>query len=157
MTIYLGADHGGFMLKEQLKTWLTASGHQVVDCGAPILATDDDYPQYAAATARAVAVELAAGRSAAGFLLCKSGSGMVIAANKIPGTRAVELFDEKTTRHARMDNDANIGCFSGSWQSLDEIKVLIAVFLATPFSQAERHQRRIHQIAILESESVTQK
>jgi ribose 5-phosphate isomerase B len=147
MQIFLGADHGGFQLKEQLKAWLAASGQNVVDCGALTLTPDDDYPEYAAAVGRKVAESK---NGAVGFVICKSGGGVTIAANKINGVRAAELFDEKTTRHAREDNDVNVGAFSGLWQSLDEMKILIAEFLATPFSGAERHQRRINQIKNLE-------
>ncbi len=117
------------------------------DCGATALIPDDDYPAYAAAVGQKVA---ASQDGSVGFMFCTSGGGVTIAANKISGVRAVELFDEKTTRHAREDNDANIGTFSGAWQSLDEVKVLVAEFLATPFSGAERHQRRINQIKNLE-------
>lgn len=148
MQIFLGADHGGFQLKEQLKNWLTASGHRVVDCGATTLNQDDDYPEFAAAVGRGV---VGSTDGSVGFIVCTSGGGVTIAANKINGVRAIELFDEKSTRHAREDNDANVGTFSGAWQSLDEMKVLVAAFLATPFSGAERHQRRIAQITNLES------
>lgn len=147
MQIFLGADHGGFHLKEQLKSWLLASGQTVVDCGAATLVPDDDYPEYAAAVGRKVAESK---NGAVGFLFCTSGGGVTIAANKISGIRAVELFDEKSTRHAREDNNANIGTFSGAWQSLDAVKLRVAEFLATPFSGAERHQRRIAQIKNLE-------
>lgn len=152
MTIYLGADHGGFAYKQELAAWLTATGYRVQDCGAETLVSTDDYPQYAAAVARAVAVDTAAHKSAVGFLFCRSGGGMAIAANKIAGARAVDVMDEKSAKHARNDNDANIATFAGDWLSLDQIKVLIAVFLATPASQEERHARRVEQIKALETD-----
>lgn len=151
MTIYLGADHDGFAAKQQIKTWLIATGYYVTDFGAEAQLPDDDYPIYAEKVARAVAADLAAKKSAIGLLFCDSGGGVTIAANKIAGIRAVDVYDEKTARHARKDNDANVASFAAGWLSLDEIKIIIATFLAEPFSQAERHLRRIGQIAALET------
>ena len=151
MTIYLGADHGGFAFKQQLAVWLTATGYKVKDCGAETLVPGDDYPQYAIAVAQGVAADTAAHHSAIGFLFCRSGGGMAITANKISGIRAVDIVDEKSAEHARRDNDANVATFAADWLTLDQIKVLIAVFLATPFSQDERHVRRLDQIKALET------
>jgi len=151
MTIYLGADHHGVAVKQQLKVWLTATGYKVVDLGAESLIPDDDYPAYAQKVAEAVIGDLQHRKSAIGLLFCASGGGVTIAANKFSGIRAVETYDEKSAKHARKDNDANIACLSADWLSLDEIKLIVATFLAEPFSQAERHVRRIKQIAALET------
>lgn len=150
MTIYLGADHDGFTMKQQIKVWLLATGYKVADLGAETLITDDDYPVYAEKVAQAVAADLRSKKSAVGLLFCDSGGGVTIAANKIIGIRAVETYDEKSARHARNDNAANVACLAAGWLNLDEIKIILATFLATPFSQADRHQRRIDQITALE-------
>lgn len=151
MTIYLGADHHGIAVKQQLKVWLSATGYKVVDLGADSLIPDDDYPVYAQKVAEAVVGDLQHRKSAVGLLFCASGGGVTMAANKLAGVRAVEIYDEKSAKHARKDNDANIGCLSADWLTLDEIKLIVATFLAEPFSQAERHIRRINQIAALET------
>jgi ribose 5-phosphate isomerase B len=151
MIIYLGADHAGYNLKQQILAWLKATGYQVTDLGATELVPDDDYPLIAATVAQTVVKDQAAHKSAIGLLFCASGAGVTIAANKIPGIRAVDLTDEKSARHARSDNDANIAAFAGDWLTVDQVKVLIATFMATPFSQAERHVRRLQQIQALET------
>jgi len=145
-TIYLGADHGGFELKELLKKWLISESFEVKDMGAKHLDPQDDYPQYAAAVAKAVAKQ----ENACGILLCRSGGGMTIAANKISGIRAVELFDEKSAKHAREHNHANVITIGADWQDLSSAKNIITEFFNTAPSQDERHLRRIQQISQLE-------
>lgn len=145
-TIYLGADHGGFELKETLKKWLIEEDCQVKDMGATTLDPQDDYPQYAVAVAKAVSLHT----NSYGILLCRSGGGMTIAANKINGIRAVELFDEKSAKHAREHNHANVITIGADWQNFTSAKNIISKFFTTLPSQDERHLRRIQQISQLE-------
>lgn len=145
--VYLGADHGGFEYKEILKPWLEAEGYTVHDCGAHEMDEQDDYPEFSFKVAEAVA----ANSKAAGILLCRSGAGMVIAANKVVGCRAVAASTEEQAHHARTNNGANIVAVSGDWMSVDEMKRVIAAFLTSPGATEERHLRRITQITTYEN------
>lgn len=142
MKIYLGADHGGFELKEKIKQWLTHWHYQYEDLGNTVFDKDDDYPQFAFKVAEKVAKE----PQALGILLCRSAAGMVIAANKVKGARAVAVFDLKSAIHSKEHNNANILGLSGDWLSEDQASQILKAWLKTPFSQDERHQRRIRQI-----------
>ena len=144
--IVIGADHGGFEQKQLLVSWLSEQGYQISDCGAFVLDESDDYPQFAQAVARAVTKVQADGLSAVGILVCRSGAGMVIAANRYKGVRAVGVFSPEQAVHARAHNDANIIVLSGDWMNLDDMQSYIQTFLQTPFSGESRHQRRLAQI-----------
>ncbi len=139
--IYLGADHGGFSLKEQIKKWLDEWGERYEDCGAHTLDPNDDYPQYAFIVGERVSIY-----KAKGIIVCRSSGGVVIAANKVKGARAVACWDERSARHAREHNDANILALPGDWIDETMAKSIIHIFLSTPFSNEERHTRRIQQI-----------
>ncbi len=140
--IYLGSDHGGFVLKEKIKLWLTEWGYSFEDMGALALDPTDDYPDFAFTVARKV-VESPENR---GVLLCRSGGGMVIAANKIKGIRAASVYDEKSAKHGRTNDDVNIISLAGDWMSEAEAKTAVHTFLLTPFSNEERHVRRLQKI-----------
>jgi ribose 5-phosphate isomerase B len=142
--IYLGADHGGFHLKETLKQWLTASGKQVEDLGAHTLVPGDDYPQFAFAVAKKVSVD----PQSTGILLCRSGAGMAIAANRMKGARAVNCINVDEVEHARRDNDANVLTLPADWLSAEDAKTLVDRWLSTSFSGDERHRRRISALEI---------
>ncbi len=146
MTIYLGADHAGFKLKEQIKKYLENSGYQVLDLGARKFIKDDDYPDYARKVASQVALS-----GGFGILFCGSGQGVCIAANKIKGVRAVAVSNPRETKMAREHNDANVLCLSGWGVSLNRAKKIIDTFLKTPFSKEKRHIRRIRKIQRIES------
>lgn len=149
MQIYLGGDHGGYELKEQFKLYL-ADKHselQVTDCGAYEHNSTDDYPPIALDVARKVAGE----QNSLGILLCRSGSGVVIAANKVKGIRAVELYDVKIAAHAKSHNHANVIAFSGDNLSLAEMIELFEIFMVTKQDQHERHIRRLQQISTYEN------
>ncbi len=150
MKIFLGADHGGFQSKEALKSWLQDCEHEVVDCGAYELDPTDDYPIMAETVSRAVSADEQESQSSVGILICRSGGGMVIAANKIAGIRAVEVFDESSARHAKEHNNANVISLAADWHDLDQLKKITQAFLETRFTQEERHQRRLQQISNLE-------
>ncbi len=161
--IFLGADHGGFELKEQIKAWLQTEFAQkdtlkVTDLGAHTFDAQDDYPEFAFAVAESVAQTskessqpaFSVHQPAYGILFCRSGGGMSIAANKVQGIRAVPVYTIKEAQHAREHNDATIISVSGDWNSLDEIKAIVTTFLSTPFSQEERHIRRLKTILAYE-------
>lgn len=146
--IYLGADHGGFALKEQLKTWLQDWKMPFTDLGATGLDPADDYPDYAFAVAQAVGT----GQDV-GILACRSAAGVVIAANKVRGVRAVAPLTVEAAQHSREHNDANVLGLSGDWLDDAAAKVIVQHWLTTPFSKAERHQRRLDKITAFEQQS----
>ena len=139
MKLYIGADHGGFYIKERTKDWLKQWGYEFEDVGAFTFETDDDYPQFAFLAARRVADE----KDSKAILFCRSGGGMSIAANRVKGIRAVDCLDIRSAEHARKHNDANVLSIPADWLSEDEVKTAIQTFLQTPFSNEERHVRRI--------------
>jgi ribose 5-phosphate isomerase B len=148
MTIILGADHGGYKLKETIKNWLIKQDYSIIDVGADAFDPKDDYPLYAAKVARQVVAD----KQALGILFCRSGAGMTIAANKIKGIRAVEVFNPTSAKHAKEHNNANIISLSADWLDLDQAKEIIDSFLKTEFTQEERHLRRINQIHAVEAQ-----
>ena len=143
--LYLGADHAGFGLKEKLKVVLTKKRIKFVDLGTDS-ARPADYPLVAAKVARAVVKS----KNHRGILLCGSGEGMDIAANKVKGARATPVYDRYTAVMSRRDNDANIASLRARQFSQTQAIALALLWLKTPFSGARRHQRRIRQIAKLE-------
>lgn len=145
--IYLGADHGGFELKEKLKSWLTQRSVRWHDMGAAYLDHDDDYPIFAAKVARAVGSGDPKDR---GVLLCRSGGGMAIAANKFSGVRAVNCVDETMAAHGREHNDANVLVLSADFMPESRSYKVVDTFLKTPFSEHRRHVRRLAEIVEFE-------
>ena len=146
MRIAIAADHAGFALKERLRQKLAQSGHQLTDHGT----TSEeavDYPDYAAAVAR----DVAEGTSDRGLLVCGSGAGMVIAANKIPGIRAALATNPEEVRLTRSHNDANVLSVGSRFMSEEEAVKLIDIFLNTGFDGG-RHARRVEKIHQLELE-----
>lgn len=146
-SLYFGADHGGFAYKEALKTAFQNQGYPVEDCGAFQVDPVDDFTEFAFAVAEKVSTDSTAQKPAIGVLLCRSGAGMVIAANKVPDVRAVVAHSVEEAVHAREHNDANVIAFSGDWQSESECAEILKAFLATSFPQGENHVRRIAKIA----------
>ena len=140
--IFLGADHAGFALKEKIAARVDARGMTVIDL-SPRFHAGDDYPKIAARVARHVAKT----KGARGVLVCGSGVGVSIAANRVKGVRAFDAYDAKTTKLAREHNDANVIALSGWRQSAAEAKKLIDLFFKTRFSTATRHHRRVKQLA----------
>jgi len=149
MDIYLAADHRGFELKNQLAAWLKDEGHTVTDVGAREYTDDDDYPDYGLAAAQAVAEAPAERR---GIAICGSGVGMAVAANKVPGVRAALMHDPAIAAASRTDDDTNVLALGSDYISLDDAKAVVTAWLATSFSGAERHQRRLQAIARYENE-----
>jgi ribose 5-phosphate isomerase B len=145
MRIALASDHAGFQLKDHLARSLAAAGHDVLDLG-----TDGpdsvDYPHYAEPAARAVAV----GEAERGVLVCGSGNGVAIVANKVAGVRAVNAHDAEEAEMARRHNDANVVTLSGARLQPAQADAIVASFLATAFDGG-RHARRVAQIAAIET------
>ena len=142
MKIYLGADHGGFDLKEKIKGWLTEWGYEFEDLGNTVFDPEDDYPDFAFK----VAENVAKNPESRGIMACRSAAGMVIAANKIKRIRAVSAFDVASAKHSREHNDTNVLGLSGDWMDEATAQEILRVFLGTPFSGEKRHQRRIEKI-----------
>jgi ribose 5-phosphate isomerase B len=145
MRLAIAADHAGFVLKERLRRRLEQDGHEVLDFGA----TSDqscDYPDFAQAVGR----EVAQGRSDRGLLVCSTGVGMAIAANKVAGIRAAQAESDEEVRLTREHNDANILTLGAKFIDEERAMELIRIFLDTEF-QGGRHSRRIAKIALLES------
>ena len=143
MKIYIGADHNGFEYKRQLAEKLGLSGHEMIDEGDQQLDRDDDYPQFAA---KVVTALLADDKDARGILICGSGQGMCIAANRFKGIRAALCWNRDEARAARNDDDANILCLSSRYTSLDDAVAIAEAFIDTPFAGAARFARRIRQL-----------
>lgn len=146
MKVGLAADHGGFEMKQQLAK-LIAAGHEVIDFGNKIYDANDDYPDFAIPLARAVS----RGDVERGVLLCGSGVGASVAANKIAGVRAAVCHDDFSARQGVEDDDLNILCFGGRTTGLAVAWDCTKSFLGAKFSRAERHRRRLAKVAQLEA------
>jgi ribose 5-phosphate isomerase B len=142
--IAIGSDHAGFEAKEKAKTELASLGVEVVDKGADSL-DSVDYPDFGAAVARAVA----SGEVERGVLVCGSGIGISIAANKIPGARAALCWNEETARLAREHNDANVLCFGSRFIEPEQAARMVRIFLETDFAGG-RHSQRVEKLSALD-------
>lgn len=145
MRIAIAADHAGFALKDQVRDTLRQAGHDVVDLGTSS-AESTDYPDFAGAVGR----QVASGAVERGVLVCFTGVGMSIAANKIPGVRAALGFNPDEVRLTRAHNDANILTMGARYVDVDAAIEMVRVFVDTPF-EGGRHARRVEKIAKLES------
>ena len=145
MKIALGCDHGGYELKEQIKTWLTEMGYEYEDFGCYSTASCD-YPEFAAAAARAVA----GGSCEKGILVCTTGIGISIAANTIKGIRCAHCADCLQAQLTREHNDANMMAIGAGFTGPNMAKEMVKVFLTTAFSGGERHVRRVNGVKALE-------
>jgi ribose 5-phosphate isomerase B len=146
MKIAIGADHAGFALKDQVRDALRQAGHDVIDAGTDS-AESSDYPDYAGT----VAHDVVSGAADRGILVCSTGVGMSIAANKVDGIRAALAFNTDEVRLTRAHNDANIITIGARYTGLDAANEMVRVFLETPF-EGGRHARRVGKIAQLEKE-----
>lgn len=141
MKIYIGSDHGGFGLKEKLKKFLGELGQEVEDLGAHELIDGDDYPDFVIPVGEKV-VE----NGTLGIVIGRSGNGEAIAANKVFGARAALCKSVEDAKLAREKNDANVLSLGADFVDLETAKNIVKTFLETPFSNAERHTRRIKKI-----------
>lgn len=145
--IYLGADHSGFKLKEQIKKFLSIKKFKFIDLGNFKLEKNDDYPDFGYKVAKAVAKN----PHNRGILICGTSFGVCIVANKVKGIRAVSVCNSKDARLSRQHNDANVLCLSGWDLKLDLAKKIIQAWLNTFFIKMIRHQRRVKQIKKIEA------
>jgi ribose 5-phosphate isomerase B len=144
MKVYIGADHNGFQMKQQLTDFLTRSGHEVIDEGDTSLKPEDDFPQFAG---RVVSAMLSSNeREPMGILICGSGQGMCIAANRFKGIRACLCHDMQEARIARNDDDCNVLCLPARLLTTKQAEPIIAAWLMTPFAAAPRFKRRIQEL-----------
>ena len=143
MRVHLGSDHAGLELKDHLLSWLADQGHEVVDHGPFVYDAVDDYPVFCLRAAEAVADE----DGSYGIVIGGSGNGEQIAANKVKGVRAALVWSEQTAALAREHNDANVISVGGRMHNVEEMTRFIEIFLATPYSNEERHNRRIAMLA----------
>lgn len=146
MKIYLATDHGGFELKNQLKSYLEEKGLDVEDCGNFVYEEGDDYPDWIGKGAE----KLSQDPTSFGIFLGKSGAGECIVANKFKNVRAIVGSNRTNVELARKKNNANALCIGGDFISLTLAKEFVDIFLNTQFSNEERHVRRINEIDSIE-------
>ncbi len=143
MKIAAGADHGGFALKQAVVRRLRSQGHEVVDVGTDSEEVSVDYPDFG----HKVATLVAAGEVERGILVCGTGLGICMTANRHAGVRAADCFTPHLAEMARRHNDANVLCMGGRILSEDEGWAITEVFLTTPF-EGGRHERRVEHIEL---------
>ena len=144
MKIYIGADHNGFDMKANLAEVLIKAGYTVIDEGDQKLQPDDDFPQFAERTIRAM--QASSDHDARGILICGSGQGMCMAANRFKGIRASLIWNTQEAHAARNDDDSNVLCLPARSISEAEAVKIAEAWLETPFAGAARFKRRIHQL-----------
>jgi ribose 5-phosphate isomerase B len=144
--IYIASDHRGFRLKEELKKWLETELYEFRDLGPSEYNRDDDYPEIAIKLGETIVKE-----NSRGILICGSGAGASIAANKVIGVRAGLCTSVKQAAAAKNDDNINLLCLSADWVSAEDNQKITETFLRTIFSSDERHIRRINQIKDYES------
>ena len=147
-TIYIGADHGGWKLKEELENFLKEKGYKIVDMGNQDLVEDDDYPEFGYAVAKRVVTD----EGSHGIVICGNAQGICIVANKVKGARAATGFDTQVAKTSRTDDNANVLCLPGRHLKFAEAKKIVDVWLATKFSGEERHVRRLKKVEQIENE-----
>ncbi|CAL9526931.1 ribose-5-phosphate isomerase [Streptomyces sp. JH002] len=148
MRVYLGSDHAGYELKNHLVDWLTAHGHEPVDCGPHAYDAQDDYPPFCLRAAEAVAAD----PDALGVVIGGSGNGEAIAANKVAGVRCALAWSVETAKLGRQHNNANVVGIGARMHTTDEATTFVEVFLATPYSGEDRHTRRIDMLSAYETD-----
>ncbi|WP_309069678.1 ribose-5-phosphate isomerase [Microbacterium sp.] len=156
MRIHIATDHAGLEFSTQLQHHLAEQGHEVVDHGPIEYDPVDDYPAFCIRAAQAVVTDQRAGVPALGIVFGGSGNGEQIAANKVEGVRAALVWSIATAELAREHNDANVIAIGARQHSFDEVVTFIDRFVETPFSNDERHVRRIGQIAAYEQDGSLQ-
>ena len=147
--IAFGADHGGFPLKENMVPWLEGLGYEVMDLGAHSLDPTDDYPDFAEVVAQAVV----SGKAERGIIICGSGVGACVAANKVPGIRASVCHDLYSARQGVEHDELNVLSLGARVVGLDLAKQLAAEFLNARFTGEERHVRRLAKVNAIEQQS----
>ena len=151
MRIHIATDHAGLEFSKDLQQHLTDAGHEVTDHGPTSYDPLDDYPSFCINAARAVVVDQLAGIEALGIVFGGSGNGEAIAANKVAGARAALVWNVSTAELGRQHNDSNVIAIGARQHTFDEVTLFVDTFIATPFSDEERHERRIAQLAEYET------
>ena len=144
MKIYLGSDHNGIELKQQVASYLKNSGHQIEDQGDIKQNPEDDFPVFASRVVNAI--KISDDQDPRGILICGSGQGMCMAANRYKGIRAALCWNVKEAHSARNDDDSNVLCLSAKSTSLKEAQAIINTWLNTPFAGANRFVRRLREM-----------
>ena len=151
--VALGTDHGGYALKTELMPWLQGLGYEVLDLGAHAFDAGDDYPDFAAVVARAVA----SGQAPRGIIICGSGIGACIVANKVTGVRASACQDTYSARQGVEHDDMNVLCLGARVIGAELAKEVVNAFLSAQFSGEERHRRRLQKLIDIESQHTSGK
>ena len=146
MIVAIGTDHGGFALKERVLRAVAELGHEPLDCGAMTLHPDDDYPDFAERVAHAIS----AGRADRGVLICGSGVGICVAANKFPGVRAAICHDTYAARQGVEDDAMNVLCLGGRVVGPELAADLVRSFLNAEYKALDRYERRLRTLRRLE-------
>ena len=149
LQVALGADHAGYALAVELRPWLPSLDVDVLDLGAHTYDAADDYPDFAAAVARSVAD----GHAQRGLIVCGSGVGASVAANKVPGVRAAVCHDTYSAHQGVEHDDVNVLCLGGRIIGFELAREIVAAFLNARFSGEERHRRRLAKVMALEDAS----
>lgn len=147
MRIYLGADHRGYELKEQIKEWLIDNEYEVEDVGARGFDPEDDYVDFALKVAESIEGN---GTNSRGILLCGSGHGVEMVANRFPHVRAILGFSDEVTVQGREHEDANVLVLAAEWVTTDEALKRVHMFLQTEKNSDVRHERRRAKLANLQ-------
>ena len=148
MIIFVGSDHNGYDLKDKIIAYLKKSNYEVVDNGDQKYDANDDFPVFAQRVSNSM--KLSQDPESRGILICGSGQGMCMAANRIKGIRACLCWNLVEARASRNDDDANVLCLSATSTSIDDAEMIVQTWLATPFSGAERFKRRLNELDEME-------
>ncbi len=149
MRIAIGGDHAGFHAKEEIAAYLSELGHEVRDMGAHTYDSDDDYPDFALAVAKAVA----SGEADRGVMMCGSGVGASVAANKVRGVRAAMCHDTYSAHQGVEHDDMNVLCLGGRIVGMSLAREVVAAYIDARFSGEERHKRRLAKVKAIEESS----
>lgn len=151
MIIAVGCDHAGFPLKQHVMDRVRAAGHEVLECGAMTLEPKDDYPDFALEVGQAVRH----GKADRGIVVCGSGVGVSVAANKVPGVRAAMCHDTFSARQGVEDDSMNVVCLGARVIGPETASEVIHAFLSAQFSGAERHTRRMKKVMQIEADALS--
>ena len=148
--VAIAADHGGFSLKADLSAWIASLGHEVVDLGAHKLDPDDDFPDFADAAAQAIV----SGQAERAVILCGSGVGASVAANKVPGVRAAVCHDTYSAHQGVEHDDMNVLCIGARVVGIEVARELVAAFLSAEMLPGERYHRRLKKVNAMEERAL---
>ena len=149
--IYIGSDHGGFEFKQKLSGLLKGQGYEMVDMGPLVYDKGDDYPDYA----EKVCMEILA-KGGKGILICRSGHGMAITANKFPGIYASVCWSEESAAKGKKDDNINVLCLPGDLITVEDAQRTVISWLDTPFESIERRNRRLGKVRDIERRNFKQ-